>query len=96
MKEIVLFGEFPERSNGADCKSVGSAFEGSNPPLPIARKSICHIDLRVFFFPHMGESLYHHSLLALKLALNPVFKPVNMRGVFLPTYSPNLNLIERP
>ena len=27
-------GEFPERSNGADCKSVGSAFEGSNPPLP--------------------------------------------------------------
>ena len=28
------YGEFPERSNGADCKSVGSAFEGSNPPLP--------------------------------------------------------------
>ena len=27
-------GEFPEWSNGADCKSVGSAFEGSNPPLP--------------------------------------------------------------
>ena len=30
----VCYGEFPERSNGADCKSVGSAFEGSNPPLP--------------------------------------------------------------
>ena len=29
-----VYGEFPERSNGADCKSVGSAFEGSNPPLP--------------------------------------------------------------
>ena len=27
-------GEIPERSKGADCKSVGSAFEGSNPSLP--------------------------------------------------------------
>ncbi len=27
-------GEIPERSNGADCKSVGDAFGGSNPPLP--------------------------------------------------------------
>jgi hypothetical protein len=27
-------GEIPERSNGADCKSVGAAFGGSNPPLP--------------------------------------------------------------
>ena len=25
------FGGIPERSKGADCKSVGSAFEGSNP-----------------------------------------------------------------
>ena len=33
-KRLVFFGEFPEWSNGADCKSVGSAFEGSNPPLP--------------------------------------------------------------
>ena len=31
---VATVGEFPERSNGADCKSVGSAFEGSNPPLP--------------------------------------------------------------
>ena len=30
------FGEFPERSNGADCKSVGYAFAGSNPALPIS------------------------------------------------------------
>lgn len=29
-----MFGEIPERSNGADCKSVGEAFGGSNPPLP--------------------------------------------------------------
>ena len=25
------FGGVPERSKGADCKSVGTAFEGSNP-----------------------------------------------------------------
>lgn len=25
------FGGVPERSKGADCKSAGSAFEGSNP-----------------------------------------------------------------
>ena len=31
----ILSGEIPERSKGADCKSVGSAFEGSNPSLPI-------------------------------------------------------------
>ena len=29
------YGEIPERSKGADCKSVGSAFQGSNPCLPI-------------------------------------------------------------
>src|SRR5512145_1944147 len=29
-------GEIPEWPKGADCKSVGSAFEGSNPSLPIA------------------------------------------------------------
>ena len=28
-----LAGEVPERSKGADCKSAGSAFGGSNPPL---------------------------------------------------------------
>ncbi len=26
-------GEVPERSKGADCKSAGEAFGGSNPPL---------------------------------------------------------------
>ena len=26
-----LFGGVPERSKGSDCKSDGSAFEGSNP-----------------------------------------------------------------
>ena len=33
------FGEIPERSNGADCKSVGEAFGGSNPPLPTHTRS---------------------------------------------------------
>ena len=28
-------GEVPEWPKGTDCKSVGSAFGGSNPPLPI-------------------------------------------------------------
>ena len=28
-----MFGEVPERSKGPDCKSGGSAFEGSNPSL---------------------------------------------------------------
>ena len=34
-RETLKAGEFPERSKGADCKSVGSAFVGSNPTLPI-------------------------------------------------------------
>ena len=29
-----FFGEFPEWSKGADCKSAGLAFVGSNPSLP--------------------------------------------------------------
>ena len=29
-----IYGEFPEWLNGADCKSVGDAFGGSNPSLP--------------------------------------------------------------
>ena len=31
----VYDGEVPEWPKGTDCKSVGSAFGGSNPPLPI-------------------------------------------------------------
>jgi hypothetical protein len=30
---IFEIGEIPERSKGTDCKSVGSAFAGSNPAL---------------------------------------------------------------
>ena len=34
LKTFMFIGEIPERSKGADCKSVGSAFVGSNPSLP--------------------------------------------------------------
>ena len=30
---FLLFGGVPERSKGADCKSVGFAYVGSNPTL---------------------------------------------------------------
>ncbi len=30
----MIYGEVPERPKGTDCKSVGEAFGGSNPPLP--------------------------------------------------------------
>ena len=33
-------GEVPERTKGADCKSAGSAFGGSNPPLSTRMKKI--------------------------------------------------------
>ena len=31
-RDSVLLGRVPERSKGTDCKSVGEAFGGSNPP----------------------------------------------------------------
>ncbi|SVB21559.1 uncharacterized protein METZ01_LOCUS174413, partial [marine metagenome] len=31
-RRFAISGGVPERSKGADCKSVGSAFGGSNPP----------------------------------------------------------------
>ena len=31
--QMVNCGEVPERPKGADCKSAGEAFGGSNPPL---------------------------------------------------------------
>ena len=36
---LSYYGQIPEWPKGADCKSVGTAFEGSNPSLPsIANK----------------------------------------------------------
>jgi uncharacterized protein len=43
-----VYGEVPERSKGADCKSVGSAFEGSNPSLP--SKKVLKLSFSTFFF----------------------------------------------
>ena len=36
-------GEVPERSKGTDCKSVGEAFGGSNPPPTTILKSKLHV-----------------------------------------------------
>ena len=36
-------GEVPKRSNGADCKSAGYAFGGSNPPLSTRRREFREI-----------------------------------------------------
>ena len=40
-------GKIPEWPKGADCKSVGTAFGGSNPPLPTKKKDIA---MRCLFF----------------------------------------------
>ena len=43
-------GEVPEWSKGTDCKSVGEAFGGSNPPLPTSLDGVSFIkaSCRVF------------------------------------------------
>ena len=41
-------GKIPEWPKGADCKSVGTAFGGSNPPLPTIKESI-EIPMLSFF-----------------------------------------------
>ena len=44
---FVLQGEVPEWPKGADCKSVGDAFGGSNPPLStIALKMFSNIRVK--------------------------------------------------
>jgi len=52
------FGEIPERSNGADCKSVGEAFGGSNPPLPTHTRSCTRHTHTLAHTPH---SHFHHT-----------------------------------
>ena len=42
-------GEIPERPKGADCKSVGVAFAGSNPALPNKVYIMNSIDENLFF-----------------------------------------------
>ena len=36
------FGQVPKWPTGADCKSAGSAFEGSNPSLPT--RVVCKVE----------------------------------------------------
>ncbi len=51
-------GEVPERSKGTDCKSVGSAFGGSNPPLP---KCFMFEIIKIYRAPlHFLSSLLHN------------------------------------
>ena len=49
----MLIGEVPERSKGADCKSVGYAFEGPNPSLsnmpPYTRGLFYCLELTMFY-----------------------------------------------
>ena len=44
-------GKIPEWPKGADCKSVGTAFGGSNPPLPTKKKTS---QCGVFFYAGKG------------------------------------------
>ena len=46
-------GKIPEWPKGADCKSVGTAFGGSNPPLPTKKKTS---QCGVFFMPGIVDS----------------------------------------
>ena len=46
-------GKIPEWPKGADCKSVGTAFGGSNPPLPTKKR---HRNAVSFFMPGIVDS----------------------------------------
>ena len=51
-------GEVPEWSKGTDCKSVGSAFGGSNPPLP---KCFMFENIKIYRTTHLFlTSLLHN------------------------------------
>ncbi len=57
------YGEVPERSKGADCKSVGTAFEGSNPSL--SKKPSSYEEGFFLFWTHevpMSQPFYASGL----------------------------------
>ncbi len=54
-------GEVPERSKGADCKSVGSAFEGSNPSLPIFQGVEMSCISAPFFLERMLPEVFYEN-----------------------------------
>ena len=45
----LFYGEIPERSKGAVCKTVGSAFVGSNPTLATRRKILLILSCMISF-----------------------------------------------
>ena len=59
-------GKIPEWPKGADCKSVGTAFGGSNPPLPTKKESI-EIPMLSFFVRKRVDSARFSPRGALRL-----------------------------
>ena len=55
---LIFFGEVPKRSNGADCKSVGAAFGGSNPPLPTIDVVVIWVGLSALFTRELYAKSY--------------------------------------
>ena len=56
------FGWIPEWPKGADCKSVGSAYGGSNPPAPtIKETSLVYQGKRGFFIDTRPKTWYCFS-----------------------------------
>lgn len=52
------FGGVPEWPKGSDCKSAGSAFDGSNPSPPTNMENIKTAIMAVFSFYIIKKSLY--------------------------------------
>ena len=52
-------GWLPEWPNGADCKSAGYAFGGSNPSPPTTNIKVCHLNGAPFF---RIDTFVHHFL----------------------------------
>ena len=46
-------GWLPEWPNGADCKSAGDAFGGSNPSPPTTNIKVCHLHGAPFSYRHI-------------------------------------------
>ena len=67
-------GKIPEWPKGADCKSVGTAFGGSNPPLPTKKQ---HRKSRCCFFCGKGVSARFTPRGALRL--NHLFRCWTLR-----------------
>ncbi len=56
MKSPHAVGEVPEWPKGADCKSAGAAFGGSNPPLSTMFSHSENMDLKFEIFKVCGSS----------------------------------------